>query len=56
VKFNVAKTLERMAPLVDRGVVDSTIKPALRELTEDGDADVRFYAGQALYACDRSGR
>jgi serine/threonine-protein phosphatase 2A regulatory subunit A len=56
VKFNAAKMLERMAPLVDRGVLDSTIKPALREMAEDGDADVRFYASQALYGVDHPSR
>jgi hypothetical protein len=55
VKFNVAKMLERMAPLTDPTVVESTIKPALRELTEDGDVDVRFYAAQALYGIDSMG-
>ena len=53
-KFNVAKMLEKMAPLLDRSAVDATIKPALRELAEDPDADVRFYAAQALYGCDNA--
>lgn len=52
VKFNVAKILERMAPLVDRNVIESSIRPCLLELSDDGDMDVRFYARQALYACD----
>jgi serine/threonine-protein phosphatase 2A regulatory subunit A len=52
VKFNVAKVLERVAPLVDHSVVTQTIKPCLTELSEDADADVQFYARQALYACD----
>jgi serine/threonine-protein phosphatase 2A regulatory subunit A len=52
VKFNVAKVLERVAPLVDNNVIQHTIKPCLNELAEDGDADVQFYARQALYACD----
>jgi serine/threonine-protein phosphatase 2A regulatory subunit A len=52
VKFNVAKMLERIAPLVDSNVISSTVKPCLTELAEDADADVRFYARQALQACD----
>ncbi len=52
VRFNVAKNLERIAPLVDATVIDSTIKPCLQELGEDADTDVRFYARQALVACD----
>ncbi len=53
VKFNVARMLERMAPLTGRAVVEQQIKPALRELSEDADADVRFYAAQALYGVDQ---
>lgn len=41
-----------MAPLVDRNVIESSIRPCLLELSDDGDMDVRFYARQALYACD----
>lgn len=52
VKFNVAKVLERVAPLVDNIVIQQTIKPCLAELAEDQDVDVQFYAKQALYACD----
>jgi serine/threonine-protein phosphatase 2A regulatory subunit A len=52
VKFNVAKMLEKIVPLVDPAVVDQTIRPCLTELSEDGDSDVRFYAKQAMYACD----
>lgn len=32
VKFNVAKMLEKMAPLVDRSVVEQQIKPTLRSV------------------------
>ncbi len=52
VKFNVAKVLERVAPLVDNSVVQQTIKPCLSELCDDPDADVQFFARQALHACD----
>jgi hypothetical protein len=47
--------LARMAPLVGRAAVDQQVKPALRELAEDADADVRFYAAQALYGVDHPG-
>lgn len=53
VKFNVAKMLERVVPLLERSVVDSSVRPCLLELAEDGDMDVRFYARQALYVCDQ---
>lgn len=47
-----SQVLERVAPLVDNNVIQTTIKPCLNELAEDPDADVQFYARQALYACD----
>jgi hypothetical protein len=34
-------------------VVEQTIRPCLLELQEDADVDVRFFAGQALQACDQ---
>ena len=52
IKFNVAKMLERLVPLVDAAVVQKTIKPCLLELQRDSDVDVRFFAGQALSSCD----
>lgn len=52
VKFNVAKMLEKITPLLERPVIEHSVKPCLAELCEDGDMDVRFYARQALYACD----
>lgn len=51
-KFNVAKILEKIVPLLERPVVEQQIKPVLSELCEDPDMDVRFYARQALYHCD----
>jgi serine/threonine-protein phosphatase 2A regulatory subunit A len=52
VKFNVAKMLEKVVPLLERSVIQQSVKPTLSELCEDGDMDVRFYARQALLACD----
>ncbi len=52
VKFNVAKMLQRITPLLDRQIIERTIKPCLSELCDDADMDVRFYARQALYAAD----
>lgn len=34
-------------------VVEQTIRPCLLELQEDPDVDVRFFASQALQACDQ---
>jgi serine/threonine-protein phosphatase 2A regulatory subunit A len=46
------QVLERVVPLVDNSVIQTTIKPCLTDLAEDSDMDVQFYARQALYACD----
>lgn len=51
VKFNVAKILQTVAPLVEPSVLEATVKPCLQELAEDGDTDVRYYARQALQVC-----
>lgn len=52
IKFNVAKMLERLVPLVDAAVAERAIRPCLLELAEDPDTDVRFFAHHALAACD----
>ncbi len=44
--------LQRITPLLDRQIIERTIKPCLSELCDDADMDVRFYARQALYAAD----
>ncbi|KAL5070652.1 hypothetical protein RYX36_021539 [Vicia faba] len=52
IKFNVAKVLESIFPIVDQSVVEKTIRPCLVELSEDPDVDVRFFSTQALQAID----
>jgi len=55
VRFCVAKALERVAPLLAREAplaLERSVKPCLARLCEDGDADVRFFAGRAMAACD----
>jgi hypothetical protein len=52
VKFNVCKMLATIAPLLDRSVVDRSIRPCLTELLEDTDIDVRYYAREAMLAAD----
>jgi len=34
-------------------VVEKTLRQCLVELSEDPDVDVRYYANQALQACDQ---
>ena len=52
VKFNVAKMLQRIAPLLNRQIIERTIKPCLAELSVDPDMDVQFYARQAMLSAD----
>ena len=54
IRFNVAKMLQRMLPLVEPQIVQSSIKPCLHELASDPDVDVSYYAKQALAACQES--
>ncbi|CAH8363657.1 unnamed protein product [Eruca vesicaria subsp. sativa] len=52
IKFNVAKVLQSLIPIVDQSVVEKTIRPGLVELSEDPDVDVSFFANQALQSID----
>ncbi|KAL0814485.1 hypothetical protein Bca101_070928 [Brassica carinata] len=52
VKFNVAKLLQSLIPLVDQSVVEKTIRQCLVDLSEDPDVDVRYFANQALRSID----
>ena len=52
IRFNVAKQLERLTPLLEAGVTEQMVRPVLQELAGDTDSDVRFYAAQALAGCD----
>jgi len=51
IRFNVAKTLRILIPLLDAQIVQKTIKPILTTLFEDADRDVKHFAGQALQLC-----
>ncbi|KAA3459764.1 Armadillo-like helical [Gossypium australe] len=64
IKFNVAKVLQSLIPIVDQSVnsigynkyeqvVEKTIRPCLVELSEDPDVDVRYFATQALQSSDQ---
>ena len=48
VRFNVAKTLARITPILDASVTQSQIKPCLEKLNSDSDFDVRYYASEAM--------
>jgi serine/threonine-protein phosphatase 2A regulatory subunit A len=51
IRFNVAKTLHALVPLLDTNVVQTRVKPTLSKLFDDTDRDVKFFAGQALQQC-----
>ena len=52
IKFNVTEVLQSLIPIVDHSVLEQSIRPCLVELSEDPDVDVRYFAGEALLACD----
>ena len=52
IKFNVAKMLKQLIPLVDNSVWNEVIKPCLLSLSEDEDVDVRYFANQAMNSCE----
>lgn len=51
VRFNVAKTLAAFVPHLDVAVVRSQVKMCLEKLRSDSDADVKYYAENALLLC-----
>ena len=40
---------------MDHSVVEQSIHPCFVEISEDPDDDVRYFAGEALWACDQDG-
>lgn len=50
VRFNVAKTLQLIGPILEPSVVKSDVKPVLEKLTNDTDFDVRYFSSAAIEA------
>ncbi|CAF1212487.1 unnamed protein product [Adineta ricciae] len=48
VRFNVAKTLQRIYPAIDQNTLASHVKPCLEKLCQDSDHDVQYFANEAL--------
>ncbi|KOB66402.1 Protein phosphatase 2 regulatory subunit A alpha isoform [Operophtera brumata] len=48
VRFNVAKTLQKMAPFLDAAVIQPQVKPVLEKLNVDPDVDVKYFASEAI--------
>ncbi|CAF0852576.1 unnamed protein product [Rotaria sordida] len=48
VRFNVAKTLQRIYPALDQNALALHVKPCLEKLCQDSDHDVQHFASEAL--------
>ena len=48
VRFNVAKTLQKLTPRTEAQSAHGTIKPVLDKLITDTDVDVKYFASEAL--------
>lgn len=48
VRFNVAKTLQRIGPYLEPSAVQAQVKPVLDKLNTDTDVDVKYFASEAI--------
>ncbi|XP_053462044.1 serine/threonine-protein phosphatase 2A 65 kDa regulatory subunit A alpha isoform-like [Nycticebus coucang] len=48
VHFNVAKSLQKIGPILVNSTLQSEVKPILEKLTQDQDVDVKYLAQEAL--------
>jgi serine/threonine-protein phosphatase 2A regulatory subunit A len=48
VRFNVAKTLQKLSPFLDQATIDAEVKPILEKLNTDTDVDVKYFASEAM--------
>ncbi|XP_046608229.1 serine/threonine-protein phosphatase 2A 65 kDa regulatory subunit A alpha isoform isoform X2 [Neodiprion virginianus] len=48
VRFNVAKTLQRIGPYLEASAVQTQVKPVLDKLNTDSDVDVKYFASEAI--------
>lgn len=48
VRFNVAKTLQRIGPYLEPNAVQTQVKPVLDKLNTDSDVDVKYFASEAI--------
>ena len=48
VRFNVAKCLQKVGPVLDQNTLQSQVKPCLEKLTKDQDVDVKYFAAEAV--------
>lgn len=55
IRFNVSRTLQRMAPRLQNTAVENQIRPALDGLVDDADRDVRYFSRKAMQAVSAMG-
>lgn len=48
VRFNVAKTLQKVSPYLEATAIETQVKPALEQLNTDTDVDVKHFASEAI--------
>lgn len=48
VRFNVAKTLQRIGPYLEPSAIQTQVKPVLDKLNTDSDVDVKYFASEAI--------
>lgn len=48
VRFNVAKTLQKISPYLETSVIEQQVKPTLDKLNGDSDVDVKHFASEAI--------
>ncbi|CAM9191834.1 unnamed protein product [Ascophyllum nodosum] len=48
IRFNVSKTLEKMAPRLQNAAVENQVRPTLHSLVDDADRDVRYFSRKAM--------
>ncbi|XP_055211467.2 serine/threonine-protein phosphatase 2A 65 kDa regulatory subunit A beta isoform isoform X3 [Gorilla gorilla gorilla] len=48
VRFNVAKSLQKIGPILDTNALQGEVKPVLQKLGQDEDRDVKYFAQEAI--------
>uniref|UniRef100_A0A8B9X6F9 Protein phosphatase 2 scaffold subunit Abeta n=1 Tax=Bos mutus grunniens TaxID=30521 RepID=A0A8B9X6F9_BOSMU len=48
VRFNVAKSLQKIGPILDTNALQEEVKPVLQKLGQDEDMDVKYFAQEAI--------
>uniref|UniRef100_A0A671WH88 Protein phosphatase 2, regulatory subunit A, beta b n=1 Tax=Sparus aurata TaxID=8175 RepID=A0A671WH88_SPAAU len=48
VRFNVAKSLQKIGPVLDSNALQAEVKPVLEKLATDTDMDVKYFAQEAI--------